>query len=103
MRLAQLYREGRGDAYAMEEVEVSRQWQELFNVALCYGASNIRLQLGHQPDQLLGRLCIDGGDTTRTQFSALQSVATTPEAKGWVGHRSTRQTLGRLPAATNSR
>ena len=42
-------------------------------------------------------------DTTRTQFSALQSVATTPEAKGWVGHRSTRQTSGRLPAATNSR
>ena len=43
VRLAQLYREGRGDAYAMEEVEVSRQWQELFNVALRYGASNIRL------------------------------------------------------------
>ena len=39
----QLYREGRGDASAMEEVEVSRQWQELFNVALRYGASNIRL------------------------------------------------------------
>ena len=43
VRLAQLYREGRGDASAMEEVEISRQWQELFNVALRYGASNIRL------------------------------------------------------------
>ena len=43
VRLAQLYREGRGDTSATEEVEVSRQWQELFNVALRYGASNIRL------------------------------------------------------------
>ena len=46
VRLAQLYREGRGDAPTMEEVEVSQQWQELFNVALRYGASDIHLEPG---------------------------------------------------------
>ena len=50
MRLGQLYREGRGDASAMEEVEVSQQWQELFNVTLRYGASDIHLEPSQQLD-----------------------------------------------------
>ena len=53
VQLAQLYREGRGDAPTMEEMEVSQQWQELSNVALSYGSSNIHLAPGQQQDQLL--------------------------------------------------
>ena len=50
MRLGQLYREGRGDASAMEEVEVSQQWQDLFDAALRYGASDIHLEPIQQLD-----------------------------------------------------
>ena len=81
VRLAQLYREGRGDAPAMEEVEVSQQWQELFNVALRYGASDIHLEPGQQPDQLLGRLRIDGELQTLPELSSLLSSQLLPHLK----------------------
>ena len=81
VQLAQLYREGRGDASAMEEVEVSRQWQELFNVGLRCSASNIHLQPGQQPDQLLERLCIDGELQTLPEFSSLLSSQLLPHLK----------------------
>ena len=80
-RLARLYREGRGDAPAMEEVEVSQQWQELFNVALRYGASNIRLAPGQQPDQLLWRLRIDGELQALPELSSLLSSQLLPHLK----------------------
>ena len=81
VRLAQLYREGRGDAPTMEEVEVSQQWQELFNVALRYGASDIHLEPGQQPDQLLGRLRIDGELQTLPELSSLLSSQLLPHLK----------------------
>mgnify|MGYP004406144915 CR=1 FL=1 len=58
VRLAQLYREGRGDASAMEEVKVSRQWQELFNVALRYGGPTFICNLVSSQINCWG-LCID--------------------------------------------
>ena len=81
VQLAQLYREGRGDASAMEEMEVSQQWQELFNVALRYGASNIHLAPGQRPDQLLWRLRIDGELQTLLELSSLLSSQLLPHLK----------------------
>ena len=81
MQLAQLYREGCGDAPAREEMEVSQQWQELFNVALRYGASNIHLAPGQQPDQLLWRLRIDGELQTLLELSSLLSSQLLPHLK----------------------
>ena len=44
-------------------------------------ASNIHLQPGQQPDQLLERLCIDGELQTLPEFSSLLSSQLLPHLK----------------------